>query len=93
MIEEDSATINSHKMQIKQVTPNPRDPEQGGGGGMRGGRGGMGRGGYESNPRVNQGGGYGVVGEGTKDIEEVNGEDREGMGVDKVEDLMVVNGW
>ena len=34
-----------------------------------------------------------VVGEGTKDMEEVNGEDREGMGVDKVEDLMVVNGW
>ena len=33
-----------------------------------------------------------VVGEGTKDMEEVNGEDREGMGVDKVEDLTVVNG-
>ena len=44
LIEEGSATINSHKMQIKQVTPNPRDPEQGGGGGMRGGRGEMGRG-------------------------------------------------
>ena len=33
-----------------------------------------------------------VVGEGTKDMEEVNREDREGMGVDKVEDLTVVNG-
>ena len=33
-----------------------------------------------------------VVGEGTKDMEEVNGEDREDMGVDKVEDLTVVNG-
>ena len=33
--EEGSATINSHKMQIKQVTPNPRDLEQGGGGGSR----------------------------------------------------------
>ena len=31
LIEEGSCTINGHKMQIKQVTPNPRDPSQRGG--------------------------------------------------------------
>jgi len=60
LIEEGSAVINGHKMQIKQVTPNPRDPaHRGGNGGMRGGRGGMGRGGYGGSPWMNQGGGYG----------------------------------
>lgn len=59
LIDEGSAVINGHKMQIKQVTPNPRDPAQRGGGGMRGGRGGMGRGGFGGSPWMNQGGGYG----------------------------------
>ena len=28
LIEEGSCVINGHKMQVKQVTPNPRDPSQ-----------------------------------------------------------------
>ena len=50
LIEEGSCTINGHKMQVKQVTPNPRDPSQRGGG-MGGGRGG-----YGASPWMNQGG-------------------------------------
>ena len=56
LIEEGSCTINGHKMQIKQVTPNPRDPSQRGG--HMGGGGGQ-RGGYGGSPWMNQGGGGG----------------------------------
>ena len=61
LIEEGSCTINGHKMMIKQVTPNPRDPAQRGGGGMGGHRGGQrgGHGGYGGSPWMNQGGGWG----------------------------------
>jgi len=57
LIEEGTCTIGGHKMQIKQVTPNPRDPAQ------RGGMGG-GRGGYGGSPWMNQGGGWGGQGGG-----------------------------
>merc|ERR550519_1902008 len=52
LIEQGTCNIGGHEMQIKQVTPNPRDPSARGGGrgGFGGGRGGF-RGGY--------GGGYG----------------------------------
>lgn len=70
LIDEGSCVINGHKMMIKQVTPNPRDPSQRGGGmgggrGMRGGYGGMqGGGGYgggwagDQGYGNNYGGGY-----------------------------------
>ena len=56
LIEEGSCTINGHKMQVKQVTPNPRDPSHRGGG-MGGGRGG-----YGASPWMNQGWGGGQGG-------------------------------
>jgi len=52
LIDEGHCTIKGHKMMIKQVTPNPRDPTQ------RGGMGG-GRGGYGGSPWMQGGGGYG----------------------------------
>jgi len=57
LIEQGTCSIKGHSMQIKQVTPNPRDPSQ------RGGRGGFGggRGGYGGSPWMDggYGGGYG----------------------------------
>ena len=57
LIEEGTCKIGGHKMQIKQVTPNPRDPPN------RGGMGG-GRGGYGGSPWMNQGSGWGGQGGG-----------------------------
>lgn len=56
MIMQGSAMINGHKLMIKEVTPNPRDPNARGGmrGGMRGGYGGGAWGGDQG-----YGGGYG----------------------------------
>jgi len=56
MIMQGSVNINGHKLMIKEVTPNPRDPNARGGmrGGMRGGYGGGAWGGDQG-----YGGGYG----------------------------------
>ena len=57
LIEEGTCNIGGHKMQIKQVTPNPRDPPNRG-------RMGGGRGGYGGSPWMNQGGVWGGQGGG-----------------------------
>lgn len=66
MIMQGTANINGHRLMIKEVTPNPRDPSQRGGrGGMRGGYGGawggdQGYGGYGGGAwGGDQSGGYG----------------------------------
>lgn len=58
LIQQGTAMVNGHKLMIKEVTPNPRDPSARGGGGMRGGaRGGGYGGGWDQSAAY--GGGYG----------------------------------
>merc|ERR1719192_1609233 len=62
LIQQGNITINGHRLIVKEVTPNPRDPgaSRGGRGGGRGGYGGYG-GGYDQS---GYGGGYGDGGYG-----------------------------